>query len=614
MRKYCRSWGAVVVSSGLCLLGATLNAKTFSEKDADVFLECGGNELCSASEWWMGNFDGDLFTDLFVPVVLNFGYVVFGDNYPNGGSTPLFRNTRIGRTGVEYPLHAGIGDITGDGKDETFFLLNKRVYGTFGHAAPQAFLSSPIDLTIENPSEFSFLSSFAFGDVNGDGIKDLLIYDHEAYVVFGSTSFGIISSTISVTDTSHCLRISGVYSSGSVASGDVDGDGYDDIVLGDVLRIEGTRTNAGAVYVIRGNPSLASLGDLNVSSADWTIVGTSGAKLDIVFVADFSGDGKADLGLKKDQLPILLSGAGVVSMGPQIDLAPGQSNSLTPSGFTGPLVGDWHWGVPGDFDGDGRPDLSVAHYVLPTIGYDIGLILSHSFPAGASLPEVIPPGSLHFTNSTGKFVLGDLNGDGKSDLVYPSDTYPLVNVFYGYRPLENPSLVIQSRDSNQARVHLLFGVDGDVSEMKITGEVMDPAPGVWMPYQSKIDVTLTSSVGDKTITVVFRTSGGHESDPVSAQIPLAFDEGGSSVVTNLVRAGGTARLEARLETAGRLKASVYSREGRLLRTLIDQDVDSGVHVFDWDGADNEGRRLAPGVYTVIVDRGGQIDRRRILVK
>ena len=215
---------------------------------------------------------------------------------------------------------------------------------------------------------------------------------------------------------------------------------------------------------------------------------------------------------------------------------------------------------------------------------------------------------------TWELSMGDLNGDGKSDLIYTSETYPRLNVFYGFRPLENPRIVVQPRESNQARVHLTLSVEGEPAEMKLTGNILDPAPGVWIPFQQKVDVTLTPEVGEKTITAVFRTSGKRESDSISAEIPLALGEPGASVVTNLLREGGTARFEARLDTAGRLKASVYSREGRILRTLVDGDVSSGVHVIEWDGTNGDGDRVAPGIYTVVVDRAGSIDRRRVLVK
>ena len=150
--------------------------------------------------------------------------------------------------------------------------------------------------------------------------------------------------------------------------------------------------------------------------------------------------------------------------------------------------------------------------------------------------------------------------------------------------------------------------------MKLAGDILDPAPGVWIPYRSKIDATVTPAIGDKTVTVVFRNKFGRESSAVSAAIPLATGGGGSSVVTNLLRDGGAARLEARVESEGHLKASVYSREGRLLRVIIDENKSPGVYVFSWDGANSDGTRVAPGVYTVVVDRGGQIDRHRILVR
>ena len=86
------------------------------------------------------------------------------------------------------------------------------------------------------------------------------------------------------------------------------------------------------------------------------------------------------------------------------------------------------------------------------------------------------------------------------------------------------------------------------------------------------------------------------------------------MVTNLLRDGGAARWEARVESEGHLKASVYSREGRLLRVIIDENKSPGVYVFSWDGANSDGTRVAPGVYTVVVEIGGRVDRRRVLVK
>ena len=620
MEKRQKKWSVTLLGGTLLFLGAALKATTtFSELEADVYLPCSENAMCVVFEFSIGDFDGDRFNDLIFPLHDSSpvtDLIVFGDHFPAGGSVPALRTTRIESFNSGFVPMVNIGDITGDGRADIFHFRTLFNSGfpcdvTLGRPGPPATMSPPANFAISGGA-VGHVDSIAFGDVNGDGLKDLLFYYGTAYVVFGSMSFQNFTSNLSVTDTAHVMKILGG-GRGSIASGDVDGDGYDDILLGDPKDL----TQPGVVYVIRGSTSLPSVWDLGTRSADWTIYGEGVKPLNVKFATDLTGDGKADLGLESedgdDIIPKLLSGATLLAIGPIAKLTPGFSNSLTPMDMSesgSPL--SWFPSKLSDFDGDGRADLYAINY--SSGGYEVDLFLSHSFPAGSALPEVAPPPDIRFTGASRGMEMGDLNGDGKSDLIYFSRMSPRLNVFYGYRPLENPSIVVQSREPNQARVHLTFSVEGEPAEMKLTGNILDPAPGVWIPFQQKVDVTLTPEVGEKTITAVFRTSGKRESDSVSATVPLALGEAGASVVTNLLREGGTARFEVRLDTAGRLKASVYSREGRILRTLVDGDVSSGVHVIEWDGTNGDGDRVAPGIYTVVVDRAGSIDRRRVLVK
>lgn len=60
--------------------------------------------------------------------------------------------------------------------------------------------------------------------------------------------------------------------------------------------------------------------------------------------------------------------------------------------------------------------------------------------------------------------------------------------------------------------------------------------------------------------------------------------------------GGRARIRFRVPGPGEVTLSVYSVEGRLVRKLVDGAVYTDTHDMDWDGLDNEGFRVAGGVY------------------
>jgi hypothetical protein len=60
-----------------------------------------------------------------------------------------------------------------------------------------------------------------------------------------------------------------------------------------------------------------------------------------------------------------------------------------------------------------------------------------------------------------------------------------------------------------------------------------------------------------------------------------------------------------LDAAAPVHAAVYSADGRRLRTIADRPLSAGSHVLSWDGRDDTGRAVAPGVYFVKVTRGGE---------
>jgi hypothetical protein len=217
------------------------------------------------------------------------------------------------------------GDINGDGIDD-FMVAGVR--GT--HA--KAFIVygqedgfSDIDLTTFTPAQgFTVTGTSDFdsggfdvaraGDVNGDGFEDIILgdssarqigrhYSGETYVIYGGAGDHSDVDLDNLLPTQG-FRISGAneydFSGRSVSSaGDINGDGFDDILIGAPDIDPSGRTDAGAAYVIYGNGAPADI-DLRLLTTEqgFKITGADDqffAGAEVSAAGDLNHDGFADL-------------------------------------------------------------------------------------------------------------------------------------------------------------------------------------------------------------------------------------------------------------------------------------------------------------------------------
>jgi len=73
------------------------------------------------------------------------------------------------------------------------------------------------------------------------------------------------------------------------------------------------------------------------------------------------------------------------------------------------------------------------------------------------------------------------------------------------------------------------------------------------------------------------------------------------------------RIGFELAQAGRVELGIYSVDGRLVRTLVDEERLAGSHEVIWDGRDAEGKKVAGGVYFYKLAAPGIAESRRMIL-
>ncbi len=353
---------------------------------------------------------------------------------------------------------ASIGDVNQDGFDD--FLIAARAASKAQTAAGQVYLIPGsangwgrwVDLWEhshsflgEGPEDSAGYSLSGAGDVNGDGYDDFLIgapgnnqagdRAGKTYLFFGRDALWGAERPIDEADAAFVGEAPGDRSGTAVAGvGDVNGDGYDDFLIGAPNHSNGL-DEAGKVYLFFGQPS-GWTKNLSVADADATFLGEAAydrAGTSLAAAGDVEGDGYADFLIGAPDRDVPADRAGTVYL--VLGRDRGWVNDFPLAGATYAFNGEAQndrCGISlasaGDVNGDGLDDFLIGAPYNARYGTESGaayLLLGKTtgwlFGFSVANADAVFLGDVPMTRA-GHSVsgAGDVNGDGIDDFLIGS--------------------------------------------------------------------------------------------------------------------------------------------------------------------------------------------------
>ena len=402
---------------------------------------------------------GDMNADGFADVILGGNYLEDGQTdegrvhlylgYPGGlnnGSAIIYESNQ---SSSEFGFSvATAGDINGDGFSDVIIGAHEYDNGSTGEGAAFVYLGAATGMgatagwSAEGNQSNSYFggSVSSAGDVNGDGYSDVIvgasIFDNgstgegAAFVYHGS-----VTGLSTFSNWSAEGNQTSAYFGHSVSkAGDVNGDGYSDVIIGAYSFING-QNNEGTAFVYHGSASGLSL------TSNWSAEGNQTSAYfghSVSTAGDVNGDGYSDVivGAPIFRNGQLANGAAFVYHGSVNGLSTFSNWSVegnqTEANF-GISVS-----TAGDVNGDGYSDVIVGAHVFDNGQTDEGA--AFVFHGSASGLSTVSNWNIEGNEQNARMGFsvssaGDVNGDGYSDVIVGATRnfylYGTAHVFHG---------------------------------------------------------------------------------------------------------------------------------------------------------------------------------------
>ncbi len=444
--------------------------------------------------------------------------------------------------GFGYSI-SSIGDVDGDGKDDV--LVGAPYAGVVtpndGDGIVYIYSSGTGDLIRQYDGTADggyFGSSVAsISDMDGDGKDDVVIGAYAANSGDGAV-YIYSSGTGSLIKQFNPEEASAGWFGSSIASIlDIDGDGKEDVVIGAKRASPGGKYDAGSVYIYSsGTGNLIKQYNGGVAG---DYFGTS-----VSTISDIDGDGKEDVlvGDPGDTYPVV---------GSVYIYSSGTGNLIKQ--YNGAVVWDYFGhsvSSISDVDGDGKDDVVVGAFGADLgIHQNAGAVYIYSSGTGSLIKQY--NGTLNDNGYSSRFgvsvsSIGDVDGDGKDDVVIGAPYYQISGVdrgsVYIYSSVGNIPPQSWSKGSTKANVFDLddYFIDSNNSTIPArnqtviyTASASDNEIDVSIGVDNKVSFSVSPgwSGGTESVTFTATDSTGlsSASNPVQLTvIPSPSSGGGSS--------------------------------------------------------------------------------------
>ena len=499
-----------------------------------------------------GDVNGDGYSDVIVGAYGNdAGGLNCGRAYVFFGGATMDETADVTLTGAAASDYFGscvsaAGDVNGDGYDDI-------VVGAYGNDAAGsnagaayvylggASMNNVADVMLTGvAASDNFGNSVGGCDINGDGYSDVIVgaYGNDAGGVTAGRAYvycggAVMDNTADVVFTGAAAN--DCFGNSVSRAGDVNGDGYDDLIVGAPYNAGGG-TDAGRAYLYLNSLTGSDLpDDFFTGAAESDFFGRQ-----VASAGDVNADGFDDIVIGASQNGANAGKAYIYFGGPEMD----QTADIVLTGeASGDLFGYSVSGA-GDLNADGFDDVIVGAYHNDAGGVDAGR--AYIYYGGASMdatPDIVLTGAVagdYFGCSVA--LAGDVNGDGHSDVIVGAygndaagDFAGQAYIFYGGPLMDQAADVIFTgeapNDMFGRAVACAGDVNGDGYSDVIVGAYGNDAGGA---YAGRAYLFFGGPLMDETVDVVF--TGAAAGDYFGAFLASAGDVNGDGYADVVVGA------------------------------------------------------------------------------